>query len=519
MNKKSNKTIVRIMMMAVLVTGLFFVSPNPAMAGDAFFLVIKNGSKTRSVTITFRSGSCYQGGTPNGANFDLAPGKSDRIHVQRDEDSSCTGHWGYFHLTLSPTAEGNSKKDFYFSNDGGLDLVNIAYPYPGKLIRPDIKFCSREIDCVPTRDYLFITAEKPDELTADPPEGFWRLLCVESCNDSITNQVTNEKTNERTESEEVKWSISVALEKGFKSPTGSFKGTVTGGWEKTTATSMSQRIMESTSKTTAKTIVYTPGEMRDLNIHAVWQWRAKTALSNGQSYIIETEQITCTSDQVTPNYFPGSREHIGTCRGKLGKFNDDPKLANPNSERHEVDVEFTTSYSPIWNDKGSGASSPVSFWRPNITSGWSRVGHHISKGYGNPQGSTMLVRPRTNGAIADPSDYTLIWNDKGSEASQDGSVWRAVCKNGYQALGDVTSSSHAKPATTEMVCVHESALVNANVGNAIWSDSGSGAKMDFASWEISPSNGNQSRGLFFGSDSYSLAQIILWAVRSNGVQK
>ena len=193
-------------------------------------------------------------------------------------------------------------------------------------------------------------------------------------------------------------------------------------------------------------------------------------------------------------------------------------FAQTNSPRHEVDVDYTTSYSPIWNDSGSGADSNVSFWRPNITSGWSRVGHHISKGYRNPQGATMLVRPRTSGAIADPIDYTLIWTDAGSGASQNGSVWRPVCRNGYQALGDVTSSSHAKPTTTEMVCVHESALVNANPGNLIWDDKGSGATADFGSWEINPFTGDQSRGLFFGSASHTRPQITLWAIRSTTIQ-
>ncbi|HRH44989.1 MAG TPA: Vps62-related protein, partial [Pyrinomonadaceae bacterium] len=202
----------------------------------------------------------------------------------------------------------------------------------------------------------------------------------------------------------------------------------------------------------------------------------------------------------------------------LSVFAAEQTFAQTNSGRQEVDVDYTTSYTPIWNDSGSGADSNVSFWRPNITSGWSRVGHHISIGYRNPQGATMIVRPRTSGAIADPVDYILVWTDAGSGASQDGSVWRPVCRSGYQALGDVTNSGHAKPATTEMVCVHESTLVNANPGNPIWNDAGSGANKDFGSWEIIPSPGDQSRGLFFGSASHSRPQVTLWAVRSNNVQ-
>jgi outer membrane protein assembly factor BamD (BamD/ComL family) len=199
-------------------------------------------------------------------------------------------------------------------------------------------------------------------------------------------------------------------------------------------------------------------------------------------------------------------------------FVAEQSFSQGNSGRHEVDVEFTTSYSPIWNDSGSGANANVSFWRPNITSGWSRVGHHISSGYAAPQASTMIVRPRTSGAIADPVDFSLIWTDAGSGANQQGSVWRPICRTGYQSLGDVTNGTHSKPNTTEMVCVHESALVRATPGNTIWNDAGSGATQDFGSWEIVPAAGDLSRGLFFGASSHSRPQPTIWAVRANPAQ-
>ena len=92
--------------MAILVTGLLFVSANTVMAadGDAFYLFVTNGSKTVPVKISFAVGGCYLGGTGNGQNLNLAPGKADRIHVYRDQGSSCDGEFGYFTLTMTPTA-------------------------------------------------------------------------------------------------------------------------------------------------------------------------------------------------------------------------------------------------------------------------------------------------------------------------------------------------------------------------------------------------------------------------------
>ena len=198
-------------------------------------------------------------------------------------------------------------------------------------------------------------------------------------------------------------------------------------------------------------------------------------------------------------------------------------LVRAQSTTPELEVDFTNSYSPVWNDAGSGANLNVSFWRPEPAAGWFRVGDHIKQGYGRPTESTIVVRETISSALARPLDYMAIWNDAGSGASQDGSVWRPVCPNGYGALGDVTNGSHAKPSIDAVRCVRQSALAAALPGNLIWDDTGSGATVDFGAWGLqAPAPDSnftyQSRGLFYGAPSHSrptIASAGVWVVRIN----
>lgn len=200
-----------------------------------------------------------------------------------------------------------------------------------------------------------------------------------------------------------------------------------------------------------------------------------------------------------------------------------PIISNAQSfQTAGLDIDFTRSYTLVWTDKGSGAAANVSFWRPEPSSGWFRVGHHMKRGHGIPTEPTMILRATSGTPLARPVDYSLVWDDTGSGSAQDGSVWRPACPSGYGSMGDVTSNSHAKPALDEVVCVQQSFLGAANPGSEIWNDTGSGATRDFAAWDvISPAadaNFNySSRGLFFGNASHNRppASSIggIWAIR------
>lgn len=180
----------------------------------------------------------------------------------------------------------------------------------------------------------------------------------------------------------------------------------------------------------------------------------------------------------------------------------------------DLEVKVITAYDPIWNDAGSGSDKDGSFWRPMPTDGWYRVGHHLKANHGAPSQPTMVVRPLAGDVIADPVDYQMIWNDSGTGSNADGSVWRAVCPDGFHALGDVAQRGYSKPSLKEIVCVNSSQLVRAEIGSLIWNDSGSGGDRDFSGWAIQFPADHATLGLFIGNNSYGTPSVgLFYAVK------
>jgi hypothetical protein len=323
MNTRSNKTMLRIMMMAILVTGLFFVSANPAMANAAFWLFVNNGD-TVPVTITFTAGHCYNGGTASGQIFkNVAPGKTIRIHGKRDQGSRCDGDQGNFSLKFSPTAGGgNHTQDFNFSNNGILGLSNTPNAYPGKFSRVSGKICSQEADCNGGRDFLFTTSGPADKITAGVSVGEWEFICSRECAAvKVTTSITESRGKDMKEESTTREAIKVSMEAGIEIKGFSAKTSVEGESERSHSKSMSSSFMTMKSEVTEiDTKIYDMDWMEKNNVKAIWQWKVTTPYTeiSGQKSEIEikTRFITCTADEIAPKYYPGSPGHLNACKAK-----------------------------------------------------------------------------------------------------------------------------------------------------------------------------------------------------------
>ncbi len=63
------------------------------------------------------------------------------------------------------------------------------------------------------------------------------------------------------------------------------------------------------------------------------------------------------------------------------------------------------------------------------------------------------------GAVDRPTDYELIWDNKGSVDSYQGqeiSIWKPICNNGFMDLGCVFNKGYSKPSIEEIVCLSTS---------------------------------------------------------------
>ncbi|MCG7535472.1 Vps62-related protein [Pseudoalteromonas sp. OOF1S-7] len=187
--------------------------------------------------------------------------------------------------------------------------------------------------------------------------------------------------------------------------------------------------------------------------------------------------------------------------------NTSPTLSTPGEN---LIVKVTNSYSLVWKDAGSGANLDGSFWKPIPENGFHIVGHTLWQAHTQPDRGTITVKEKVpgSGALTPALSYELVWNDKGSGAVNDVSVWRPICQEGYSAIGDVASQGYTTPAPGEVQCILNSELIDAEFTHMRWNDQGSGAYSDFSGWEFigtSPSTSyhSRTRGLFIGSNNYN----------------
>ncbi len=161
-----------------------------------------------------------------------------------------------------------------------------------------------------------------------------------------------------------------------------------------------------------------------------------------------------------------------------------------------LEIDFATSFNLVWNDRGSGASRDGSFYRPVVPSGFRALGHYAQGNYDSPTGAVMIVvKARNADALKEPVDYELVWKDTGSGADKDGAMWKPIPPQGYVAMGLVVTEGYNKPSLNEVVCVRVDLTGDASPGGLIWNDKGSGAEKDFACWDmIAPTSPSEGEG-------------------------
>ncbi|XP_069489679.1 uncharacterized protein [Ambystoma mexicanum] len=131
----------------------------------------------------------------------------------------------------------------------------------------------------------------------------------------------------------------------------------------------------------------------------------------------------------------------------------------------------------IWDDKGSGAHRDVSFWRADHCCS---LGHVAVDNYNRPSG--IFAKEVKPGALAKPTSFVQVWTDRGSGASRDGAIWRPVCPPYYVSLGYAATGNYAPPSVDHFRCV-KSDYVTPGQWAWVWNDAGSGARDDVSIWK------------------------------------
>lgn len=183
-------------------------------------------------------------------------------------------------------------------------------------------------------------------------------------------------------------------------------------------------------------------------------------------------------------------------------------------------INFTSDFTPLWNDQGSGAQLSVSYWRPIPTEhfhGFHILGDFASSDYNSiVRNRIVAIVSDANGpdgtALRPPVDYQRLWSDTGTGADTHGAIWKPIAPEGYVALGMLCTLGYEKPLLSTMRCIRADLVIASYVGDMIWNDRGSGGDSDFSAWSVQPPKAASgelyfSSGTFIGVPSYEKPDI------------
>ena len=160
------------------------------------------------------------------------------------------------------------------------------------------------------------------------------------------------------------------------------------------------------------------------------------------------------------------------------------KIHSTESISAEGKFEFVpvSEYDEVWNDSGSGANQDVSVWRPRVPAGCHLIGMTAKNGHSRPTFPTLVIRAGGRD-IAPPERFDLVWwQERGKRRFW---CWRPIPPAGYVSLGDIGTTSENPPSRNDVACVALACLGpnRQPLGGQIWNDRGGGAPKDAAFFE------------------------------------
>ncbi len=233
------------------------------------------------------------------------------------------------------------------------------------------------------------------------------------------------------------------------------------------------------------------------------------------------ESMTCTPGGGSAGEGHHSRVSRVTadtpCPGVTLSDQDESHYNTPVLQFLRLQPQPSSNFTFLWNDQGSGADLDGGFWRPNPPAGFFILGDYGQGNYNVPSQSVIVLGVQAyddplSPALRLPSGFDRIWDDSGSGADLDGSVWMPRVPAGYVCFGHIFKLGHDAPNPTAVFgqpgwtpgldryrCVRSDLIGTTRVplGGLIWDDQGSGADDDVAVYRIPTLN------IIFADDDYT----------------
>ena len=147
---------------------------------------------------------------------------------------------------------------------------------------------------------------------------------------------------------------------------------------------------------------------------------------------------------------------------------------------------LSTNYDFIISDAGTGATKAVSFWKvKNYLNDFCSLGDVASGSYGKPTATALLIKVLKPGSAVHPKDFTRVWTDVGSGGDYDMAIYTMnPPSDQYRCLGSVAMSGYnALPDKSKYCCIAKEYLTTGDLKET-WNDGGSGANADGSIWTV-----------------------------------
>lgn len=179
-------------------------------------------------------------------------------------------------------------------------------------------------------------------------------------------------------------------------------------------------------------------------------------------------------------------------------------------------LEQTTAYDLVFDDRGSGADRDLSVWRPRIQEGYVRFADVAQPNHSAPTVAAVIAQDSPE-YLQPPVSFEKIWDGRGSNSFSHLSFWRPIPPEGFLCLGDVAGDplAYEAPSTDQFRCLRKDLIAPAILSTSPWTDKGSTAVEDVRLWTISAANSSDTAvGSFIANNNYeSPTGVLVWALK------
>nr|GEY43156.1 hypothetical protein [Tanacetum cinerariifolium] len=132
-----------------------------------------------------------------------------------------------------------------------------------------------------------------------------------------------------------------------------------------------------------------------------------------------------------------------------------------------LEVCQVTSFKKIWSTSQIGSNDiDVTFFEPSpIPNGFSMLGCYCQSNATPLFGWVLAGKDVSGGTLANPIDYTLVWNSTQTSCY----IWLPTPPEGYKSVGYTITTSSAKPSFDKIKCVRADLTDELETDKLLWS--------------------------------------------------